>query len=52
MTYQQIARVLDLPQSSAQVRASQHLGLLLTDEDYAGAVARLASDGLQTPDNP
>lgn len=43
MTYQQIAQALDLPQSSAQVRASQHRRLVNHDPVYARRTAELAA---------
>jgi REP element-mobilizing transposase RayT len=43
MTYQDIAAVLDLPQSSAQTRVRQHVRLLHEDAEYAATASGLAA---------
>ncbi len=52
MTHQQVAQVLELPQSTSQVRAEQHRRLVQEDSVYMDAAARLAAECLAALPNP
>ncbi len=52
LTHQQIASALQLPQTSAQVRARQHRKLMMTDSGYARRTAELAARCLGALANP